>query len=154
MASAMLRGGDGTAAQLMALLRYNAFWRMAGEAGRSGALDIGGAILLGAGAAVGGWQNYSTDRRSHGIAVSVAEATVQTAGDVGISFADVGVFAEAGAGIGSLVGPEGTLIGAGVGALAGAAVAYFQSNAFNNGINLAGNAIGGAVSDVAKFFGF
>lgn len=144
-ASALMRAGDSGGARTMALLRNNATWRELGQLGRSDAVDLAGKFLLGAGAVLTGIGVY---QQTH----NAGEAAVDAAGDTGISYyATTGGSAlgraavtalsagtgaedggEAGAGIGSFVGPEGTLVGAGVGALIGAGVGFVASGGFND----------------------
>lgn len=152
-ASQMLRSGSSYGAAMMGMLRNNAALRITGKVGRSDAVGIAGDVLLGVGAAIGAWQNYSADRADNGIAASVAMSAVQTAGDAVISYTDVTIGVEVGATIGLAIGPEGALIGAGIGAAVGGGIAFFESNAFNSGVDTVSHVAGRAVSDVANFFG-
>jgi hypothetical protein len=139
----------------MRALRNNTALRLLGKIGRSDVIEIAGKALTWAGIGIGAWQNYSSDRANKdSIGASLGESAVQTAGDAVISYADVAVGAETGFAIGTVLGgPAGSLIGAGVGAAVGAGVAFFESNAFNSGVDTASHTIGSGVSDAVNFFG-
>jgi uncharacterized protein YukE len=124
-ASQMLRDGDPEGARIMSLLSHNDTWQNLGALGRSGAVELGGKFLLGAGAvltAVGVYQ------QTH----NVGEAATDAVGDTAIGWGTTWAGTETGAAIGSFIGPEGTLIGGGVGALVGAGVGFFASGEFNH----------------------
>jgi uncharacterized protein YukE len=124
-ASAAMRAGDSDGAALMSLLSHNGTWQQLGELGRSNAVDLGGKFLLGAGAVLTGIGVY---QQTH----NLGEAATDAAGDTAIGWGSTWAGTQLGAGIGSFVGPEGTLIGGGVGALVGAGVGFFGSGEFNH----------------------
>lgn len=134
-ASGMLRAGESRGGQIMNMLSRNTAWRNIGRFGRSGAVDMAGRFILGAGAALTAVGVY---QETHNIGQSAVDAV----GDTAIGWGATEVGAEAGGEIGLAVGgPVGGLVGAGVGALAGAAVSYVASGGFNR-----------LVSDVASWF--
>jgi RHS repeat-associated protein len=115
----------------MAALRWNPELRDVAATGRSPAVEVAGWGLFGVGLAAGEYENYvNSDYRGHH---DIVEATVETTADASIGYGLVGSGAEFGFAIGSLIAPgPGTLIGAGVGAAAGAVGAFFASGEANN----------------------
>jgi uncharacterized protein YukE len=128
----LMAQGDSDAAKTMSLLSHNSTWQELGELGRGNAVDLGGKFLLGAGAILTGIGVY---QQTHSIPQAVIDAGGDTAISYGATWAGTQAGMELGGGIGTFVGPEGTLIGGGIGAIVGAGVGFFASDGFNDLVN-------------------
>lgn len=128
-ASALLRAGDPQGGQLMSLLSRNSTWQELGELGRSGAADLAGNFLLGAGAVLTGIGVY---QRTHNVGEAAVDAGVDTGISYGATWAGTQAGMMLGGEIGVWTGPAGMLVGAGVGAVIGAGVGFFASGEVNH----------------------
>jgi len=119
----------------------------------SAAWSIAGKVSIAAGFAVGAWDDYDADRTSHSTAGAVVDAVAQSAVTTGVSYVAVTTGMSYGALIGSAILPgAGTLVGLGVGAVAGAVVSYLATGAINRAVNDTFNAVSSVVGDVKSWF--
>jgi hypothetical protein len=138
----LLGSADATAAQKseagrnLSALSRNGTLQATAQVGRSGWIVIAGRVFFAAGIVIGGFENYSDDiDNGDSVGSAIGKAAIQTAGDTAIGWDAVWAGAEFGGYAGSAFGPEGVLVGIGVGALVGAGAAYFGSSAFNGWVS-------------------